>query len=97
MTTLTESISKLQEFKRSFGNRFGIKRLGIFGSVARQDNTEHSDIDIMVEVEKPTLTLMYELRQALGNLFACKVDLVRMRNSLRPALKENIRRDVVFI
>ena len=55
MLVLQDCISKLSEFKQTFGNQFGITRLGIFGSVARQENTEDSDIDIVVEVEKPTL------------------------------------------
>ena len=61
MLVLQDCIQKLRDFKNDFGNRFGILRLGIFGSVARQQNREDSDIDIVVEVEKPTLSLMYEL------------------------------------
>ncbi|MBR3067604.1 MAG: nucleotidyltransferase domain-containing protein, partial [Prevotella sp.] len=62
MLVLQDCINKLAAFKLSFGKQFGIKKLGIFGSVARQENTEESDIDIVVEVEKPTLSLMYELK-----------------------------------
>ena len=47
MLVLQDCISKLSEFKQTFGNQFGITRLGIFGSVARQENTEDSDIDIV--------------------------------------------------
>ena len=63
MLVLQDCIGKLSEFKQTFGSQFGITKLGIFGSVARQENTEDSDIDIVVEVEKPTLSLMYELRE----------------------------------
>ena len=58
MLVLQECISKLGAFKQAFGKQFGITKLGIFGSVARQENTEDSDIDIVVEVEKPTLSLI---------------------------------------
>ena len=50
MLVLQDCISKLSEFKQTFGNQFGITRLGIFGSVARQENTEDSDIDIVDSV-----------------------------------------------
>ena len=96
MLVLQDCISKLSEFKQTFGNQFGITRLGIFGSVARQENTEDSDIDIVVEVEKPTLSVMYELREKLKALFCCNVDLVRFRSTLRPRFKSNILSDVLM-
>lgn len=97
MLELQECIQKLQNFKNDFGRRFGILKIGIFGSVARQQNREDSDIDIVVEVEKPTLSLMYELREMLKHLFGSEVDLVRFRDSLRPLFKSNIQRDVIYV
>jgi hypothetical protein len=97
MLALQDSLSKLTAFKNQFGKQFGITKLGIFGSVARQDNTEASDIDILVEVEKPTLALMYELKKMLMELFKCEVDLVRFRKSLRPLFKANILNDVIYV
>ena len=87
----------MAEFKSQFGDKFGIIRLGIFGSVAREENNENSDIDIVVEVKKPSLTIMYELEQSLKALFGCDVDLIRYRQSLRPLFKSNIQKDVVFV
>ena len=97
MLVLQDCIEKLSAFKHEFGRQFGITKLGIFGSVARQENTEDSDIDIVVEVEKPSLQLMYELEEALKALFACELDLVRFRDSLRPLFKSNILRDVIYV
>lgn len=97
MVYLKECKSKLADFKSQFGDKFGIIRLGIFGSVAREENNENSDIDIVVEVKKPSLTIMYELEQSLKALFGCDVDLVRYRQSLRPLFKSNIQKDVVFV
>ena len=97
MLVLQDCIEKLSAFKREFGRQYGIKKLGIFGSVARQENTEDSDIDIVVEVEKPTLSLMYELREMLKSIFKCEVDLVRFRSTLRPLFKSNILNDVVYV
>jgi len=97
MLVLQDCINKLAAFKRSFGKQFGIKKLGIFGSVARQENTEESDIDIVVEVEKPTLSLMYELKEKLKELYHCDVDLVRFRPTLRPLFKSNILNDAVYV
>ena len=97
MLVLQECIVKLEKFKETFSQKFGITKLGIFGSVARNENTEDSDIDIVVEVEKPTLSLMYELNEKLRDLFNCDVDLVRFRPTLRPLFKDNILNDAVYV
>jgi len=97
MLVLQECIVKLEKFKKTFSQKFGITKLGIFGSVARNENTENSDIDIVVEVQKPTIRIMYELKVALTELFNCKVDLVRFRDSLRPLFKSNIEKDVIYV
>ena len=97
MLRLQDCINKLAEFKCTFGEKFGILKLGIFGSVAREDNTEDSDIDIVVEVQQPTLLLMYELKTALKSLFGCDVDLIRFRDTLRPFFKANIQKDVIYV
>ena len=97
MLVLQDCIKKLKQFKAVFGKQYGITKLGIFGSVARKENTETSDIDIVVEVQKPSLSLMYELKEALKQLFGCEVDLVRFRDSLRPLFKSNIQKDVVYV
>lgn len=97
MLELQDCIDKLVAFKHTFGKQFGITKLGIFGSVARQENTEESDIDIVVEIEKPTLSLMYELKERLKELFKCEVDLVRFRPTLRPLFKSNILNDAVYV
>jgi predicted nucleotidyltransferase len=97
MLVLQDCVEKLSAFKREFGRQYGITKLGIFGSVARQENTEDSHIDIVVEVEKPTLSLMYELREMLKSIFKCEVDLVRFRSTLRPLFRSNILNDVVYV
>lgn len=97
MLVLQDCIQKLSDFKQMFAQKYGITRLGIFGSVARNEHTENSDIDIVVEVSKPTLQLMYELKEALKQLFNCEVDLIRFRDSLRPLFKSNIQRDVIYV
>ena len=97
MLVLKDCINKLTAFKEESGKQFGITKIGIFGSVARQENTEDSDIDIVVEVEQPTLSLMYELRERLKALFKCNVDLVRFRPSLRPLFKSNIINETIYV
>ncbi len=97
MLELQDCIEKLVDFKSKFAQKYGITKLGIFGSVARKENTENSDIDIVVEVQEPSLLLMYELKEALKQIFDCEVNLVRFRDSLRPLFKTNIQKDAIYV
>lgn len=97
MLNLDECKEKLVDFKQSFGHKFGIKAIGIFGSVARRENGEDSDLDVVVDVENPTLSSMYALKEALVSIFQCDIDLVRLRSSLSPFLKQNIEKDVIYV
>ena len=84
MLILQDCIQKLSDFKATFAQKFGILKLGIFGSVARNENTENSDIDIVVEVQKPSLQLMYELREALKQ--SCLYLSAWLQNAVRSPL-----------
>lgn len=97
MLQLDDCKNKLTDFKRKSGLKYGLVRIGIFGSVARRENTDNSDIDIVVELEKPSLRIMYDLRENLKKVFGCDVDLVRFRDSLRPLLKHNIQNEAVYV
>ena len=97
MLTLSDCIVKLAALKKASEKQLGITRLGIFGSVARQENNEHSDLDVVVEMEHATLRKMYQLEESIKNEFGCNVDLVQMRPTLRPLLRKNILIDVIYV
>ena len=97
MLKLNDSIIRLSGIKKSNEKQLGITRLGIFGSVARQENNEDSDLDIVVEMEQPTLRKMFQLEETIKQEFGCKVDLVQMRPTLRPLFRKNILRDVIYV
>lgn len=76
---------------------YRLTRLGIFGSYARGEQTEESDIDILVDYEKaPTLWRLIELRDYLSELFAIKVDVVT-RNGLKARIRERVLAEVINI
>ena len=95
MLCLDECKAKLVSFKQCFGHEFRIKSIGIFGSVARQENREDSDLDIVVDIDNPTLSTMYTLKTVLTEMFHC--DLVRFRSSLPPFLKQNIEKEAIYV
>ena len=77
--------------------RYGVKRVGLFGSCVRGEMREDSDIDILVEIEKDISLLDFvglklEIEEALGR----KVDLVEY-STIKPLLKEKILNEQVII
>ena len=76
--------------------QFFVKSLAIFGSVARDEATEQSDIDILVEFDRPVgLFHMARLRRHLEELLGCKVDLAT-RGALRKEMKEQILKEAIY-
>ena len=59
MKTVAEYKEILSQFKKEFGPQFGIKELGRFGSVARGEQTENSDLDLFVSLEKVEPFIIY--------------------------------------
>ncbi len=68
----------------------GVRALALFGSVARNESTSKSDVDILVDFDsKKGLFFFVELKNFLEELLDCKVDLVT-KSALHPALKKRI-------
>lgn len=76
---------------------YGIKQLGIFGSVARGEQHEDSDIDIYVELESAELFKMVHLKEDLQDLLETKVDLVRLRDTMDDYLRKRIEKDGLYV
>lgn len=96
MRTTTDFLSKLQQFKQLYSSEYGIERIGIFGSVARGEQTENSDLDIYYEGKSLGLKSLVEFPEKLEKFFGMPVDLVRKHNNLRPAFMKQIMQDIVY-
>ena len=75
--------------------RFGVKRIGLFGSAARGEAGPESDIDVLVEFEDPALDRYMELKFYLEDLFSRPCDLV-LDESLKDSLRESVHREVLY-
>jgi len=77
--------------------KFGVKRIGLFGSYAKNKQKKESDIDILVEFKKGKKTFdnYMDLKFYLENLFDCNVDLV-VKDALKVDLKPNILKSVKY-
>lgn len=97
MKTTQEIIRLLKEFKVAHAGQYGILRMGIFGSVAREEQTEDSDVDIYYEGELSGLFALSHLKHELENLLGCKVDIVRLRDRMNGLLRKRIEREGVYV
>ena len=83
--------------KNDFASRYGVTKLGIFGSVARNEAAEASDVDVVVEMNKPDLFYIVHIKEELEEALHCSVDIVHYRKRMNNFLKKRINRDVVYV
>ena len=76
-------------------SKYDVKKIGIFGSYAKGQQNEESDVDVLVEFEKPTFDNFMELVFFLEDLFGKKVDLLTPK-SLSPYMRPYIEKEVVW-
>ncbi len=96
MKTANDYIIILRKYLGEKAGTYGITRIGIFGSVARNEQTEDSDVDVCVEMKKPDMFSMVHIKEDLQTLFGKPVDIVRLRNNMNPMLLNRIKRDGIY-
>ncbi len=92
-----EILRILAQFCASHRSEFGIVRLGVFDSAARDELTELSDVDIVVELAQPDLLRLVGIKQELEALLQRPVDVVCCRERMNPFLKQRIDTEAVYV
>ncbi|MGA9100116.1 MAG: nucleotidyltransferase family protein [Methanotrichaceae archaeon] len=86
-------IDILRSHEQEIKERFAVKRIGLFGSFVRGEETETSDIDILVEFEDPTFRNFMNLAFFLEDLFGRRVDLLTpegISQRIRPFVEKEV-------
>jgi uncharacterized protein len=96
MLTKNEILEKLKELKPFLANEYSVKQIGLFGSYSENEQNEESDIDILVEFEKPIGWKFFSLEKYLEDIFQRKVDLVT-KKALKKQLKDRIINQTLFL
>lgn len=95
MKTTSDIIAYLGQSNERFARLYSVRRIGIFGSMARGTAVEGSDLDVLVEMSDPTLDhymdLKFEIEEALG----IQVDLV-IADTLKERLRPIIEQEVIY-
>ena len=97
MKSKTEILYLLSQYKPTAINKYGLTRIGIFGSVARGEQTASSDVDICYEGKAPSLLTLDLMQNELEKLFGCPVDMVRVRSNMNSLLKQRIQQEGIYV
>lgn len=90
-----ESILKTLEENSNTIRNLGVRQLGVFGSCARGEQTETSDLDFLVEFDDPTFDNYFDLKFFLEKLFDSQVDLV-IKDTIKPRIRSTILAETVY-
>jgi uncharacterized protein len=90
-------LASLKKLKREVAKEYSVKTIGLFGSVARNEQTGQSDIDLLVEFSKPVgfVTFM-RLENFLSERLGRQVDLVTS-DSLKPVIRQDVLSEVIYV
>jgi len=92
-----EIILSLKRFKTGKGQEYRIRRIGFFGSAARDQMNRDSDIDVVVELEKQDLFALIGIKQDLEEALREPVDVVSYRHGMNDFLKNRIEKEAVYV
>ncbi|MCD8267437.1 MAG: nucleotidyltransferase family protein [Parabacteroides sp.] len=97
MRTKNDYINILKSRSDELKQQFGIRSLRLFGSVARNEQKETSDVDICVETETPNPFLLVRMKNYLEKLLGCSVDIIRTHKNMNEFLKQQIEKDGIYV
>ena len=93
-----EILNYLKEHKVELRGKFGVVKIGLFGSYSIGADTEESDIDICVVLDKKYKKLRnyLELERWLSKAFGKKVDL-GIEDTIKPIVKKQIEKEIIYV
>ncbi len=97
MKTLDEIKEVIQKHKDELRQQYGLKEIGVFGSYVKGAQREDSDLDILIEFERPVGFVKFlQLENRLSELLGVKVELVT-KKALKPFIGKRILQEVVYV
>jgi len=97
MLTQQNILKYLTEHKQEFQEKYNIESIGLFGSYARDEANMASDIDIVVSLQKTTLSALVGIKEDIELYFKTSVDIIQLRERMNDFLKKRIEKDVIYV
>ncbi|HOP46260.1 MAG TPA: nucleotidyltransferase domain-containing protein [Desulfobacteraceae bacterium] len=92
-----EIVQILKDFKKNYASKYGILLIGVFGSVARDEATDKSDVDIVVKTTTPDPFNIVHIKEDLETRLDQHVDIVRLRDNMSPLLLKRIKKEAIYV
>ena len=92
----TEIMDILKNDKAFLRKEFGVINIGLFGSYAKGNQKEDSDIDFLVELQEPRFEWLAGLQIYLETKFGRKIELVRKGKNVNQRLIQKVERDIIY-
>ncbi len=89
-------LATLNDLKPELIHDYGVSKIGIFGSVARGENQQDSDLDIVVHMQ-PDILKRIKLKNNLENRLHLEIDLIRYWYGMNPYLKARIDQEAIYV
>ena len=98
INTLKDLISYLRKNKKYFHDKFGVTQMGVFGSFTRDEQTQSSDIDMVIEIENERKNLhnFLEMKRYLEKETERKIDL-GFEHTIKAIVKEKIKKHIIYV
>ena len=91
------AIQLLESFKNKNKDKYGIEAIGLFGSVARDEAKATSDIDVCIKTKNADLFTLVHIKEDLEELMTSHIDIVRIRDTMNPFLKNRIEKEAIYV
>jgi predicted nucleotidyltransferase len=92
-----EIIAQLKKDKPYLAEKFGIEELALFGSYARNEQTDESDIDVLISLKEPKLTYLVGVLDFLEKQFQKKIDITTKHKYLSDRFWGIIKDDIIYV
>ena len=96
-TTREEYLKILKQFKELYATKYGITSIGLIGSVARDEHTEESDVDVIVEAPTMTIFICMDIQIQLQKMMRVHVDVVTKSPYMRPRFQARVEREAIYV
>ncbi len=92
-----EILKILKAFKEKYSEQYGIDSIGLFGSAARDENQEGSDVDVVIRLKKQDLFNIIGIKQALEETLHTNIDVISYRETMNSFLKNRIDKEALYV
>ena len=95
--SLVDVLNVLREFKADNSGKYGIEKLGLFGSYARGEQSPESDVDVCVLLDTPSYMTRAAIKDDLETMLGRDVDVISLSAKMDPDFKSNILNDMIYV